>query len=98
MKGTKTQYRITGRFRGKTERHVVDWSAKWSLRDAMIRLDQLQKQSEREMNSKKRDTQFCGSIGIGTEYYSEYDLLELRIESREVTPWSEVVDPSIPIN
>lgn len=40
------------------------------------------------MNAKKRDTEYVGSIGIGTEYYSEYDLLDLEIQSRQVTKWS----------
>lgn len=40
------------------------------------------------MNAKKRDTEYAGSIGIGTEYYSEYDLLDLEIQSRQVTKWS----------
>ena len=26
-------------------------------------------------------------ISMGTPYYSDYDLLDLRIESREVTKW-----------
>jgi hypothetical protein len=26
-------------------------------------------------------------ISVGTEYLADYDLLELRIESREVSPW-----------
>ena len=87
---TRTEYRIVGRFRKDDKPHVVDWNRKWTREGALHRLDELKDQSKREMERKKRDTYFAGSIGVGTEYYSEYDLLDLKIQSREVTPWSDV--------
>lgn len=87
----RTEYRITGRFRGSGgKRHVVDRDPKWTLADAERRLNEIQKQAEWEMTHKKCKPTTCGMIGISTEYYSDYDLLDLRIESREVSPWSIV--------
>lgn len=86
----RTEYRITGRFRKSDKRHVVDWNRKWTLADAENRLNEIQKQAEWEMTHKKCKPTTCGMIEISTEYYSDYDLLELRIESREVSPWSIV--------
>lgn len=89
MEEMRTEYRIVGRFRKDAKKHVVDWNRKWTRTDALQRLAQLKEQSTREMNAKKRDTEYVGSIGIGTEYYSEYDLLDLEIQSRQVTKWSK---------
>lgn len=89
MEEMRTEYRIVGRFRKDAKKHVVDWNRKWTHSDALQRLAQLKEQSAHEMNAKKRDTEYVGSIGIGTEYYSEYDLLDLEIQSRQVTKWSK---------
>ena len=86
----RTEYRITGRFRKDDKCHVVDWNRKWTLADAKHRLNEIQKLAEWEMTHKNCKPNTCGMIGISTEYYSDYDLLELRIESREVSPWSIV--------
>ena len=85
----KTEYRIIGRFRKDEKSHVVDWNLNWTREDAERRLDELKKQSEREMSNKKRTSTQVGMIGVSTEYYSEYDLLDLRIQSRQVTAWSD---------
>lgn len=92
MEEMRTEYRIVGRFRKDEKKHVVDWNRKWTYADAVNRLNQLKEQSAREMNAKKRDTEYVGSIGIGTAYYSEYDLLDLTIQSRQVTKWSAMED------
>ena len=90
---TRTQYRITGRFRGSEKRHMVDQDRKWTREDAEKRLAEIQTQSDREMASKSRKVMNAGGgLGVSTPYYSEYDLLEIRLESREVTPWEEVLD------
>lgn len=83
----RKEYRITGRFRKDEKRHVADGSWKWNLRDAELRLAELQHQSESEMKYKARRAVQAGMISVGTEYLADYDLLELRIESREVSPW-----------
>ena len=87
---THAEYRIVGRFRKDDKPHLVDWNRKWTYEDALHRLGELQEKSKRNMEREKRDTYFAGSIEVGTEYYSEYDLLDLKIQSREVTPWSDI--------
>lgn len=90
---TMTQYRITGIFRVDLptgRRHTVDFDKKWDRDAAQHRLLQIQQESEAEMESKKCRTQVAGSIGIETEYCSDFDLLDLKIESRQVSPWNEV--------
>ena len=42
------------------------------------------------MEYKKCKAITCGIITVNTEYHSDYDLLELRIESREVTKWKQM--------
>lgn len=87
----RTEYRITGRFRKNDKRHVVDQNRKWTRVDARRRLAELKEQSEREMASKKRTVMNAGNgIGVSTSYDSDYDLLDLKLESREVSPWEEV--------
>lgn len=86
---TKIEYRIIGRFRKDEKFHVVDFNRKWTFDDAMHRLKELQLKSKREIENKSRSVQTCGSIGISTPYYSEYDLLDLKIQTREITPWSD---------
>jgi hypothetical protein len=87
---TKTEYRIVGRFRKDTQYHTVDFNRSWSFEDAQRRLRELQLDSEREIITKTRKAIKSGCISIGTEYYSEYDLLDLRIQSRKVTYWSDL--------
>ena len=85
----KTQYRITGRTRKDVKRHVVDSDVHWSsLEDVKKILAEIEKQNEWEMKNKTRKAITSGMISAGVEYCSDYDLLELRIESREVSPWS----------
>jgi len=51
------------------------------------RLKELERYVKWEMEHKTRKAVSCGMISMGTPYYSDYDLLDLRIESREVTKW-----------
>ena len=90
MKECKIEYRITGRFRKSDKRHVVDSNRKWTKKDAECRLKEIEQNVKWEMEHKKCKPVVCGMIGISTEYHSDYDLLELRIESREVTNWTEI--------
>lgn len=85
----RTEYRIIGRFAKDKKPHVVDYNWEWTLADANRRLNQL---IEQEKASKKRGwhTDKVGSLGISTPYYSEYELLDLHIQSREVTIWSNI--------
>lgn len=85
----RTEYRIIGRFRKEERFHVVDRSTKWTKEDAERRLAELKKSAEWEMENKRRKSTQAGSIGISTEYYSDYDLLDLKIQSRQVTPWKD---------
>lgn len=86
----KEQFRITGRFRKDENRHVVDRDPKWSSRDAYRRLKELREQAEWEMKHKQRKAIQAGFLSVGEEYYSDYDLLDLRVESRQVSPWTEL--------
>ena len=79
----KVEYRIVGRFRKDAFAHPVDWNPKWTLEDASKRLAELIRFSEKEMGSKKRMPNGLATV----EYCSDYDLLELRIQSRVVTKW-----------
>lgn len=45
MEEMRTEYRIVGRFRKDTKKHVVDWNRKWTRADALQRLAQLKEQS-----------------------------------------------------
>ena len=74
---TITQYRITGIFRVDLptgRRHTVDFDRKWDLNAAQHRLLQIQQESEAEIESKKCKSTAVGSIGVETEYNSDFDL------------------------
>ncbi|HHT96644.1 MAG TPA: hypothetical protein GXZ90_01960 [Clostridiales bacterium] len=86
----KKEYRITGRIRKDEKRHVVDSSKKWNLQDAQKRLKQIELKEEYQRKNKKVKAIQSGMISVSTEYHSNYDLLELRIECRDVTPWETV--------
>lgn len=83
----KTQYRIIGRFAKNEKPHVVDWNPKWTKDDAERRLRVIKAEEER---AKQRGAyiQAAGSLGVSTPYYSEYELLDLKIQSRQVSEWS----------
>ena len=85
----KKQYRIIGRFVKDEKSHVVDWNWSWTKEDAERRLKDIIAEQER---ARKRGcyTQTAGCIGIDTPYYSEYELVDLQIQSREVSPWANV--------
>ena len=89
MTETRTEYRITGRFRKDEKRHVVDglFNHRYDREYAERRLKEIERDAKWEMEHKACKAVQCGMIAIGTEYHSDYDLLELRIESREVTKW-----------
>lgn len=78
-----TQYRLVGRFVKDDEPHVVDWSPRWTKKDAERRMAEIQ---AREEKAKKRGEHNDGLVS--TPYYSEYELVELRIEQRQVTNWA----------
>jgi hypothetical protein len=86
----KKQYRIIGRFRSEEKFHVVDGGFKPFTDYAVAekRLNELIEQSKLEMKFKQRKAENAGYVSIGTEYHSDYDLLDLRIQEREVTPWN----------
>lgn len=86
-KSTRIEYRITGRLRCSKKRHVVDTNKKWTKADVERRFNEIKRDADWEVANRTRKSHSCGMISIGTEYYSDYDLLDLRIESREVTAW-----------
>lgn len=82
----KTEYRIVGRFAKDEKHHVIDRDPKWTKEDAEKRLKEIVAMEER---AKKRGehVQTCGCIGISTKYEPDYALVDLKIQSREVSPW-----------
>ena len=86
----RKEYRITGRIRKDKKRHIVDFNKKWTLQDAQKRLKEIELQEEYKRKNKKVKAIQSGIISVSTEYYSDYDLLELRIECRNVIPWEAV--------
>lgn len=80
------QYRIIGRFAKDSKPHVVDFDPSWTLADAQNRLCELRYEEEREKRDGRSVTQI-GRIGVTTFYHPDYELLELTIQSREVSPW-----------
>jgi len=89
MATTRTEYRIIGRFAKDEKAHVVDWHWSWTKADAERRLKELIREEERDRRNG-RHVDKVGLIGIETPYMSEYALCDLRIQSREVTSWSNV--------
>ena len=92
MKKTKTEYRILGRFAKDSKHHVVRGCAGDRITDistAKIILSQIERE---EAKAKKRGAHVsrCGTIGIESPYYSDYELLDLKIQSREVTEWEDI--------
>lgn len=83
---TRTEYRIIGRFAKDEKPHVVDRSPDWTKEDAEHRLKELIHEGELEKRHGG-STNYIGSIGISTPYYPEYELLDLKIQSRQVTSW-----------
>lgn len=82
----KTEYRIVGRFAKDEKHHVVDRDPKWSREDAERRLAEIKAQ-EAKAKARGEHVQTCGMIGISSPYYKEYELVDLEIQSREVSEW-----------
>ncbi len=87
MKDARTEYRIIGRFAKEEKYHVVDWSPKWTDADAQRRLAELIEEGERE-KARGGTTTVAGSIGISTPYNPDYALVDLKIQTRQVTAWT----------
>ena len=83
----RTEYRIIGRFAKDEKPHVVDFNRNWTLADAERRLHELVREGKQEKKNGGSTTK-CGCIGISTPYYPEYELLDLKIQSRTVTSWT----------
>lgn len=94
------EYSIWGRWRKETKlrlvtRSIADnskigWHYMRSLDEAIAECERLKKNSAWEMENKKRKAVQCGLISVDTEYYSDYDLLDLCIRVRTVSSWEEV--------
>ena len=78
----KIEYRIVGRFRKDSKKHVVDFNKRWQQEDVEKRFKELIEDSQKEIEKKRRRSE-----GLELKYYSEYDLLELEIQSRKVSRW-----------
>ena len=90
MSEFRTEYRIIGRFAKDTEPHLVAGGGGIlgklnTLEEADRELRQIQL---REARDKKRgESKMCGGL-VSTPYYSDYELLDLQIQSRQVSKWS----------
>ena len=84
-----TQYRIIGRFAKDTKPHVVDFDSNWTLADAENRLREIRHEEKIEKEQGRTVTQ-VGHIGVTTFYHPDYELLDLQIQSREVSPWKSL--------
>lgn len=93
----KKELAIEGRFRKDEKFHVVTttvadksekgWHKLKSLEEAKAELERIKREDEWQRQHKRCKPQTCGCIGISTEYYSEFDLVELRIKERQVSKW-----------
>lgn len=82
----KTQYRIVGRFVKDEKTHVVDSSPRWTKQDAEKRLQEIIAEQERA----KKAGEYRQNAFVSVVYYPEYELVDLKIQQREVTPWADV--------
>lgn len=93
----RKEWAIEGRFRKDEKFHVVTRSATdcseigwhWfkSLEEAQDELNRIKRAEEWQRKNKRCKPQTCGMISIETEYYSDFDLVELRIIERQVSNW-----------
>lgn len=88
-KKTRAEYRIIGRFARDEKPHVVDYHWNYTLADAERRMKEI---VEQEKQAKKRGSHetLVGNLGVSTPYYSDYELLDLQIQTREVTSWHNI--------
>lgn len=99
-KVVRTQYIAEFKFRGKPgvpeKWNVVLHSSRtgklmYSLEEAKYEVERM----KREDGCDRRNsgsTVVCGSIGVSTQHYSEYDIVAYRISKREVTPYETVCE------
>lgn len=93
----RKEYAIEGRWKKDTKFHVVTstvadnsergWHKIKSLEEARSEVKRIQAEQQWQQKHKKCKPMTCGCIGISTEYYSDYDLVELRIIERQVSNW-----------
>lgn len=81
-----TEYCVVGRFRKDKKFHVMLHRAE-SLGVAERYMEKIKTESEWEIKHKKCKAASAGSFGVESEYYTDLDLVEMRILKREVTPW-----------
>lgn len=83
------QYRIIGRFANEEKFHRVDSDPNWTKADAERRLAEIKRDEE---NAKRHGGTYqqAGMIGVFTKWYPEYELVDVKIQSREVTSWQDV--------
>ena len=87
MNNAKIEYRIIGRFVKDEKPHVLDWNRQWTKADAERRMKEIISNEERAKSRGKR-VDSVGMLGVETPYYSDYALVDIKIQSREVTAWN----------
>lgn len=89
VKKVHNEYRIIGRFARDEKPHVVDYSWRYSLEDVERRIKEIVEQEKRAKKAKEYKIK-AGSFGISMEYVEGYELLDLQIQTREVTSWHNI--------
>lgn len=83
----KTQYRIVGRFVKDEKPHQVAYDPSWSKENAEYELQKIIKQNEID-KQRRYSSMKLGAIGVLSPYLPEYELVDLKIQSRQVSEWS----------
>lgn len=78
------QFRIVGRFIDDEKAHVLDSDWKWTKEDAEKRMKEIIRSEERRGNSLITQ---AGPFSVKCEGVSK--LVDVRIQSRDVTPWKD---------
>ena len=91
---SKTQYLVLGRCRKDTKfEHQYGWfDTLWEAEQAMERA---KRTAKLEHDRKQRSAGSVGGFGVNMEYHSDYDVMEVRIYTRQVTPWQVYKEDSV---
>lgn len=58
--------------------------------EAKRRLEELCKKFKLERDTKSCQVDYSSGLGVSTPYDSDYDMMELKIVSREVSNWEDL--------
>lgn len=81
-------YRITAHFRKYPKKFVVIPSTR-SYSKIVSEFNRIKREAQYEIENRVRKSVDCGMLSVTTEYYSDYDMVDIKIESRLVSKWEE---------